>query len=209
MGGVADLPVRPPLQRRTREAWHRVLDAGVTLLEQGGYQAFTIAAVCERANVAPRAIYDRVDDKESLFLAVYEHGIARLRAEYDVLDDKRWRHQPTHELVAGAVREVAGFFTRHAAFLRAVVLISSVHPEVYRRGARHSQDLGDLFTGLLLRARDDIAHPDAEIAIRHTFTTIFSTLVLRTAYGPAFTSAATDDETFLEMLVEMAQRYLL
>lgn len=207
---VADLRVRPPLQRRTREAWHRILDAGVALLEHGGYDAFTIAAVCERANVAPRAIYDRVDDKESLFLAVYEHGIARLRAEYHVFaDDERWRDLSTHQLVEDAVHEVAAIFTRHAAFLRAVVLISGAHSEVRRRGARYSQDLGDRFTQLLLRARDDLAHPDAETAIRHIFTTTFSTLVVRTAYGPAFATEATDDQTFLAMLVDVAQRYLL
>ena len=43
------LEVRPPKQQRSRQAWNRVLDAGVSILEDGGYDAFTIAAVCERA----------------------------------------------------------------------------------------------------------------------------------------------------------------
>ena len=42
------LEIRPPVQRRSREAWERVLNAGVELLEEGGYDAFTIAAVCDR-----------------------------------------------------------------------------------------------------------------------------------------------------------------
>ena len=46
---AADLEVRPPKQERSRAAWNRVLDAGVAILEDGGYDAFTIAAVCERA----------------------------------------------------------------------------------------------------------------------------------------------------------------
>ena len=46
---LRDLEVRPPKQQRSREAWNRVLDAGVAILEDGGYDAFTIAAVCERA----------------------------------------------------------------------------------------------------------------------------------------------------------------
>ena len=71
-----DLEVRPPKQQRSREAWNRVLDAGVAILEDGGYDAFTIAAVCERASVAPTAIYARTTSKDALFLAVYEHGIA-------------------------------------------------------------------------------------------------------------------------------------
>lgn len=80
--GAGDpLAIRPPLQRRSREAWARVLDAGVALLAEGGYEAFTIAAVCDRAQVAPRAIYARTDSKDALFLAVYEHGLARVRAD--------------------------------------------------------------------------------------------------------------------------------
>src|SRR3954468_9843732 len=87
----AYLQVRPPKQRRSREAWNRVLDAGVAILEDGGYDAFTIAAVCERARVAPPAIYARTASKDALFLAVYEHGIARLRADEGVFaDTARW-----------------------------------------------------------------------------------------------------------------------
>ena len=88
---ASSLDVRPPLQRRSREAWQRVLDAGVELLEEGGYPAFTIAAVCDRAQVAPRALYTRVDTKDALFLAVYEHGIARVRADHTpLIDEKRF-----------------------------------------------------------------------------------------------------------------------
>src|SRR3954464_9446913 len=85
------LTIRPPLQQRSRETWARVLDAGVAILETGGYEAFTIAAVCEGAQVAPRVIYSRADSKDVLFLAVYEHGIARVRADQAVFGDEgRW-----------------------------------------------------------------------------------------------------------------------
>ena len=92
---IDDLEVRPPKQQRSREAWNRVLDAGVAILEDGGYDAFTIAAVCERAAVAPTAIYARTTSKDALFLAVYEHGIGRLRAEQGVFADAdRWTGLP-------------------------------------------------------------------------------------------------------------------
>src|SRR3954447_5190273 len=102
----ADLQVRTPKQRRSREAWNRVLDAGVAILEEGGYDAFTIAAVCERARVAPPAIYARTTSKDALFLAVYEHGIARLRADQEVFaDTARWADLPPVDLVRDAVAE--------------------------------------------------------------------------------------------------------
>jgi AcrR family transcriptional regulator len=203
------LAIRPPLQRRSREAWTRVLDAGVTLLEEGGYEAFTIAAVCASARVPPRAIYDRAASKDALFLAVYEHGMARVRAEHALLSEgERWRGLPPAELAVQAVREVAGIFARHAALLRSVVLISGVHPEVNRRGALYSRELGDAFTALLLREGAGTGQPDPEAAVRAAFNAVFAALVLRTAYGPGFATPAADDETFTGTLAAMVRRYL-
>jgi len=210
-GGVPaeSLEIRPPVQRRSREAWERVLNAGVELLEEGGYDAFTIAAVCERAQVAPRALYARADSKDALFLAVYEHGMARVRADQTVLtDEERWRDLPPDQLAIGVVNEVAAIFFRNAALLRAVVLISGVHPEVYRRGAHYSRQLGDQVTNLLLHARDAIDDPDPETAVRAAFNAVFSALVLRVAYGPAFATPPADEQTFLETLSTMVRRYL-
>ena len=213
MDPVADvsLEVRPPLQRRSREAWSRVLDAGVTLLEDGGYDAFTIAAVCERAGVAPRALYARVDTKEALFLAVYEHGIARLRVDQEVLaDEARWAGLGPADLVRAAVAETVGISLRHERFLRAVVLISAAHPEVRRRGSRYSQELGEGFARVVLRVRDAVRHDDPEAAVRSCFGTVFAASVIRVAYGPAFaTPAPVDDDVFLADLGETAVRYLL
>ena len=206
---AGSLGIRPPVQRRSREAWNRVLNAGVQLLEEGGYDAFTIAAVCDRAQVAPRALYDRADNKDALFLAVYEHGMARIRADQAVLtDEQRWRDLPPDQLAIEMVSEVAGIFFRHAAFLRAVVLISGVHAEVYRRGAYYSQQLGEQVAILLLRTRDAIDNPDPETAVRAAFNAVFSALVLRIAYGPAFAAPATDEQTFLQTLSMMVRRYL-
>jgi AcrR family transcriptional regulator len=206
-----DLEVRPPKQRRSREAWHRVLDAGVAILEDGGYEAFTIAAVCERARVAPTAIYARTTSKDALFLAVYEHGIAQLRAEQEVFaDDARWSGHPPADLVRRAVAEMIGISVRHERFLRSVVLISAAHPEVRRRGSHYSQELGEAFARVVLGAREAIRHADPEAAVRTCFGTVFATTIIRVAYGPGFaTPSPVDDETFVADLGDTAVRYLL
>ncbi|MFC7535353.1 TetR/AcrR family transcriptional regulator [Actinoplanes sp. GCM10030250] len=204
------LEIRPPLQQRSREAWERILDAGVALLEEGGYEAFTIAAVCERAQVVPRAVYARVNTKEGLFLAVYEHGIARFLAEQEVFTDPhRWAGLDPEQLIRAAVQALVNINTRYGAFLRAIVLISGVHPEVYRRGAGYSRRLGEAFTGLLLTVRSHINHLDPEAAAWAAFNMAFSTLILRITYGPAFATPSTDDDAFAEMLAEMLGRSLL
>ncbi|MGW3943864.1 TetR/AcrR family transcriptional regulator, partial [Streptomyces phaeochromogenes] len=178
--------------------------------EEGGYEAFTIAAVCDRAQVAPRAIYARTDSKEALFLAVYEHGLARVRADHSVFADAgHWRGLSPDRLVERAVCAVADIFGRHAALLRAVILISGAHPEIHRRGVAYSAELGRLFTGVLLEVGEHMDHDDPEPAVRAAYTTVFSTLVVRVAYGPAIADAEADDDAFLASLSDMACRYLL
>ena len=112
-----ELAIRPPRQQRTREAWSRVLDAGVALLEDGGYEAFTIAGVCQRARVAPRAIYDRAASKDALFLAVYEHGLQRVRDDnQQFTNERRWHGLAAAALIDQAIHELAAIFHRHSAF---------------------------------------------------------------------------------------------
>jgi AcrR family transcriptional regulator len=206
-----DLEVRPPKQQRSREAWNRVLDAGVAILEDGGYDAFTIAAVCERAAVAPTAIYARTTSKDALFLAVYEHGIASIRHEQKVFTDRaHWTGLPPAALVREAVAQLVGISLRHQRYLRAVVLVSGVHPEVQARGGRYVHELADLFAGVVLGARDAITHADPDRAVLSCFGSSFSTTILRLAYGASFTSPApVGDDEFVADLGEVAVRYLL
>jgi AcrR family transcriptional regulator len=188
-----------------------VLDSGVAILEDGGYDAFTIAAVCERARVAPTAIYARTTSKDALFLAVYEHGVGRLRAEQGVFfDDRRWSGLDPVALIRAAVAEMVGISLRHERFLRAVVLISAAHPEVRRRGSRYSQELGEGFAHVMLAVRDTICHAAPEAAVRSCFGTVFATSIIRVAYGRAFaTPTPVDDDVFIADLGETAVRYLL
>ena len=135
-------------------------------------------------------LYARTTSKDALFLAVYEHGIARLRGGAAVFDDAgRWAGLAPAELVRSAVAELVGISLRHERFLRAVVLVSAVHPEVRRRGSRYSQELGEGFARVVLTAREAITHPDPEAAVRSCFGTVFAALVIRTAYGPGFATA--------------------
>lgn len=205
----SELGVRPPVQKRSREAWSRVLDAGVAILEEGGYEAFTIAAVCERASVAPRALYERVDTKDALFLAVYEHGMAALVAEHSVYDDSAaWRRLSTGEAVDRAVRELVGLFRRHAALLRSVVLISGVHSEVSRRGGEYTRDLGDRFTARLLERGAAAGARSPEREVRAAFEVAFSALVVRTAYGAGFSGGPASDRAFADGLRRMIVGFL-
>ena len=161
--------------------------------------------------MAPTAIYARTTSKDALFLAVYEHGIGRLRDEQGTFaDEPRWASFTAAELVRTAVAEMVGISFRHQRFLRAVVLVSAAHAEVRRRGSRYSQELGEGFVRVVLRARDAIRHDNPEGAVRSCFGTVFAASIIRIAYGPDFaTPAPVDDGAFVADLGETAVRYLL
>src|SRR3546814_6691826 len=91
-----------------------------------------------------------------------------------------------------AVAVVSAIFDRHRLFLRAIVLVSSRHPEVARRGAARRRELCDLFTDVLAPTDARSPHRDSLAARRVALTMTFSALVVRTAYGEAF-GAAHDD----------------
>jgi AcrR family transcriptional regulator len=208
-GGASDLAVRAPRQRRTREQWDRILDAGVRLLEDGGYEAFTIAALCERAQVPPRALYARAATKDALFLAVYEHGMRRLRTSEQVFTDAdRWQRDDYPRRIERAVLDLVTIFADNEDFLRSVVLISGAHPEVLRRGEAYREALGNLFTSVL--APPGEARADARALQEHEFcfSMVFAALVIRTAYGPNYGPAG-DTVGLGREIVTMAQRYLL
>lgn len=196
---------RPPLQRRSRETWTRALDAGVEILEELGYDGFTIAEVCARAKIPPRAIYDRVDTKEGLFLAVYEHGITRVRQAEEVFDPgPDWTGLDPAASIERAVRALADVFLGDRRFLRAVILTSGSHAELRARGTTYAHELGEEFTGLL---GQQTGRPPGQV--RSIFTMVFSTLVIRVAYGPGFAAPAISDEEFVQALVQTVTRDLL
>ena len=202
--GEPSLEVRLPRQRRTRAQWGRILDAGLSLLEERGYDGFTIPALCDLAGVPPRALYARADSKDALFLAVYEHGMQRVLADQAVfLDSDIWAGSDRHHLVSQAVRTVARIFCDHSPFLRAVVLISGAHPEVARRGKAYRLELGQLFSSVLEPVDEVSTHPAPTSARAFAFSVVFSALVVGTAYGPGFGSDDVDE------LIRVASRYLI
>ncbi|CCH74957.1 putative TetR family transcriptional regulator [Nostocoides australiense Ben110] len=206
---TARYAVREPRQERTRVAWQRILDAGVAVLEDEGAGGFTIDAICARASVVPRAVYDRVDTKEALFYAVYEHGMQRVQHTEGHLEAIAHQDVPPAARIHATVQALAQAFVDNERFLRAVVLVSSQDPEIERRGVQYVARLSARFAAALHPARPAMRHSDPDAAIRWIFGDLFAALTLRTAYGPTFFGPAHTDGQHLEHLCALARAFLL
>jgi len=201
-----DLSVRPAQQRRSKEAWTRVLDAGVAVLTEKGSEGFTIAAVCERAGVTAPTIYRRAPNKDALFLAVYEHGIAQVRATENAkltAPSPPLRDSDAAAVVRQAVRTIAETFFAHRDFLRAVIIISATNETVRSRGVDASNVLAATFN----RLTESVTPPDLEESRTTFFQMLFGALVLRTGFRGDFAlPTPVSDDAFVSRLEAVAER---
>jgi len=189
--------VRAPRQQRTRDAWERVLEAGVALLTEGGLDALTVSAVCRRAGISAPSLYARVDGRAGLVAAVYEHVMLRIRASDEAavraLPDAS---APVAVRIEAVVDAAVAQFRDHAALLRPVIAASLQDDLIHRRGVDEARRLIDALSAALALGEE---------AGRDIATMIFSELVMSTMYGPDFASPfAPDDESLRRRLVRMA-----
>jgi AcrR family transcriptional regulator len=185
----AALAVRPPQQERSRASFERVLSASRTLLEEEGYQAFTLAEVSRRARVSIGSIYARVPSKDALFHAVHERVMQEIREAYTALaEPERWVSLSTRELIVAAIAEIAEQFRAHVKFRRVVMHRGAVDEHVAQVGSAAASRNAELFTALLLTRREDIVHADPELAVDVAYRMVYCTLTRQVMYGPTFES---------------------
>lgn len=204
------LATRPPRQQRSREAWSRILNAGVELLEDAGYDSFTVPGVCARAAVAPRAVYERVDSKEELFAAVYEYGMGAIAADQALaLADEQWSRSDPVASIRALVAAVVGLFAGHERFLRTVILTSASRADLLDRGRNYAADLRAGFSSALEHAATRAGVRVQPAVIDVCFTAVFSTLMIRTSYGPDYATDLVDDDDLTDQLTAMIVAHLL
>jgi AcrR family transcriptional regulator len=186
---MADVTIRPPKQKRSQESLERVLEASIRLLEENGFDAFTIQDVSQRADVSVGAIYARFGNKESLLRAVHRHAMETIRDEHGAVADVDGKPSgPARDVIGGAVRTVAEIFRAHQELLRAFMHLGAVDDEIAKRGSESSTDLARQFEETVLHRRDAITHPDPEKAVDVAFRMTYCTFARQVMYGPTFES---------------------
>src|SRR3954447_22619430 len=186
---MTDVSVRPPKQKRSQESLERVLGAATELLEEQGFDAFTIQDVSRRSDVSVGAIYARFGNKESLLRAVHRHAMDAIQPEHEAVAAADGRPDtPVHEVIVAAVGTVAGIFRGNEKLLRAFMHLGAVDDEISRRGSEGSIDLSRQFATTVLAHRDELAHPDPQTGVDVAFRMAYCTFARQVMYGPAFES---------------------
>ena len=186
---MTEVSVRPPKQERSRQSLERVIEASMALLEEQGFDAFTIQDVSQRADVSVGAIYARFGNKESLLRAVHKHAMEALVPAHDtVAAGDEGPAKPARDVIADAVNGVAQIFRHNEKLLRAFMHLGAVDDEISRRGSENSVDLARHFRETVLAHRAEITHPSPETAVDVAFRMAYCTFARQVMYGPTFES---------------------
>jgi AcrR family transcriptional regulator len=203
--------IRPPQQERSRASFERMLDAGAKLLEEEGYEAFTLGEVSRRAKVSIGSIYGRVKSKDDLIHAIHQRLMEEMEAEaVAAVAASEAERLPTRELIAEAVREFADSTRSHARLLSVFMHRAAIDDAIAAAGSAASRGVGRRFENLILARRDEIVHPDPETAVDVAFRMTYCTLTRQIMYGPTFESdRAIDWNDLVDELALACASYLL
>ncbi|MFE3032315.1 TetR/AcrR family transcriptional regulator [Streptomyces canus] len=201
-----DLP--PAQQARSRLTQQRILEAGTALLEEGGTEALTVAAVAARAGVAVGSVYRRFGDKDRLIAALQHDMIEQFNADI-VRRFAPLSTEPT-ALVASAVTGLTETYQAHERLMRVFLAAGATDPAVARVGSEAAIDADRAFRRFLEPIVPVIDASDPERRLDVVYRLIYGTCQNRVLYGDLFESdRPLTWRQLTEELVDVACRYLL
>jgi AcrR family transcriptional regulator len=202
--------IRPPVQRRSQESLERVLDAGFKVLQERGLDGFTLQEVSQRAGVSIGSIYGRVPGKEALIMAIYERAMAWAEEEDDGLRAIAQQDLAPRERIEAIVAYLANDLLAHRHILE--VFMGEVPRTAYwsHRGSEKSQLGAARFARAVLELREDLRHPEPELAVDVAYRMVYCTIARRITHGPKFESSRqVSDKKLVRELSRAVADYLL
>jgi AcrR family transcriptional regulator len=204
------IAVQPPQQERSRASFERVIQAATSLLEEEGYDGFTLAEVSKRANVSIGSIYARVKSKDDLFYVIQDRYMTVSENRPRLQDPAVWSELDAHAAILGIVDEIGELFKVNERLLRVFMHRGIVDSEVATRSSSSVSKFHDEIVAILLTKRTAIAHEDPELAIDVAFRMAWGTLARQIMYWPTFESKRTVAwDTLVHELGRACAAYLL
>lgn len=202
--------IRPPLQRRSQESLERVLQAGMEVLQEQGFEGFTLQEVSRRAGVSIGSIYARVASREALIMAIYERTMAWTDEQDQLKRDSLREDLTPRERIETIVTDMAENMLGHGDVLRVFMRQGPISPEIWERGAEKSQETSKVFVRAVLEHREDISHPEPELAVDIAWRMVYCTIARRITHGSKFESLrAVSDKRLVRELARAVADYLL
>jgi len=157
--------VRAPQQARTRESLARLLEAAEELIAEKGFEEASIAEITARAGSSVGGFYRRFRDKDRIIQALHERFCEDARATADdALAPERWQSASLAEVLRQFNAFLVQIFRDREGLLRAFLKHSLGDASMRERTLVLFHYLSERLSLLLRSHRDEISHPDPELA---------------------------------------------
>jgi AcrR family transcriptional regulator len=206
---MTEFALNAPRQQRSAESWERVLNAGAKILEERGYDGFTVSEVCREAGVTTGSIYARVPSKQALFHVISEREIERIIREGS--EHAPEIVKPGHSLsdaIDDVVTEFVTEFERETGLLRAMLLESTQDQFIFDLGQRITSMARDRFVAAFEPYLADIPGPDPERSVDLCFR-ILSAMMVRRITAAFEWEIDRELEPFKDEMTAVFRAYLL
>ncbi len=158
--------VSRPKQARSQETLRRLLDAAESLIEEKGLADASIPEIVRRAGSSVGGFYARFRDKDALFRALEERFFLELYARLDAISNpERWRGATLADIVRPSVEELVWAFRERAGLIRCFLVRAARDPGTFEDGLRFRRDVAARFVALAAPRRQEIRHPEPELAV--------------------------------------------
>ena len=200
--------ISQPKQARSEDTARRILDAAQALIEREGLAGLSIPEVVRRARSSTGSFYARFRDKNGLLAALEERFFEDMHRLLDELaDPARWAGRPMRELLLVCNREMLRRLRQHARLVCAFAYRSAHEAGFATRVKRFHERLTDRMRALFLARRDEMTHPDPELAVALAIEFVFTFMQARVQYAAQEGAAAIDDERLAAELTRMFLAY--
>lgn len=167
---TAALYAHPAKQQRSQRSLAVILDAAEAVLAREGWDAFTMNAVAAESGVSIGGIYRRFPNKEHLLRALKDKVLTRA--------DVRQREIAQHR-APNLVSAVEYYVNRrvealrgYAPILRRILNAQPQDPVMEERGRQSVELAHKTFRSAITPHRDEVKHPDPDLAIDIAFYTL-------------------------------------
>lgn len=197
-------------QTRSRETQAALLDAAEALFAEKGVEATTVADIATRAGASKGAFYHHFGDKQAIEYAVFDRFVNESEAgTLEAIRPERWTGATVGEILQSYTQFLMHAHRQRPSFKRAGHEVARRNPELTEQFDRVLVILDQGLRDLVLARRDEIGHPEPEIATTYAIDQIHSMLRSRHHDRPLPTRfAVRADDEFLRETVRSVCGYL-
>ncbi|MFP6624476.1 MAG: TetR/AcrR family transcriptional regulator [Myxococcota bacterium] len=199
--------VSRPKQARSEQTLYRLLDAAEELIQEKGLADVSIPEIVRRAGSSVGGFYARFKDKNELLRALEERFLQRLDEQVvELADPGHWQRATTAEIVASCINELVSTYRAERNMISAFLVRAAADVEIRQEGMRFRQRVESRISELLLTRRDEISHPQPEVAIDLAVQLAFGLMLQNVIFGDLRAGDRVLDDAMIE--AELTRNFL-